>query len=403
MGSIRRSLLLAAPLLVATAVHAQQAQDGAPVFTLPPSNAAPASDPARQGPELDVFREPATPRATPPAVTPTITPPPPVVAQPAPQSPPPTARPQRTPAAAPAQDRSAPTPPAAQPQPEAPSTQDDAAVLQATPPAAANAVDPAQSAPAPASAPVVQDQSGSALPWIVGIAVALAAIAAGFLFARRRTGTPPRDAAAVPAAPQPGPPPTPVARPAPPSPPPAPEPLATPDPDRPWLDMDLAVTQARFSLLGVTVSYTLILHNRGERPAREVMVRGLLGNGGAQQQALLQGFFSGQDGLPLHSVVAIAPGETQSVSGELRLSPEQIVPVEMGQRSLLIPVAAFDAAYLWGDRDGEAAGTGRTARAFVVGQEQDPPADRLAPLRLDQGPRQYRRPAARAAAELTPA
>ncbi|MEA3388590.1 MAG: hypothetical protein U9R64_04825, partial [Pseudomonadota bacterium] len=104
MGSIRRSLLLAAPLLVATAVHAQQAQDGAPVFTLPPSNAAPASDPARQGPELDVFREPATPRATPPAVTPTITPPPPVVAQPAPQSPPPTARPQRTPAAAPAQD-----------------------------------------------------------------------------------------------------------------------------------------------------------------------------------------------------------------------------------------------------------------------------------------------------------
>jgi hypothetical protein len=167
--------------------------------------------------------------------------------------------------------------------------------------------------------------------------------------------------------------------------------------------MNLSITQARFSLLGVTVSYSLTLHNRGERPAREVMVRGVLGNGGAQQQALLEGFFAGQDGLPLHSVVAIAPGETQSLSGELRLSPDQIVPVTMGQRSLLIPIAAFDAAYIWGDQDGEPAGHGRTARAFVVGQEQEPPADRLAPLRLDQGPRQYRRPAARAAAELTPA
>jgi hypothetical protein len=405
MGSIRRSLLVAASLLFATAVHAQQAQDGAPVFSLPPSNTQPAPEPNRQGPELDVFREPATPRATPPVVAPTITPPPPVVAQPAPQSRAQSSRPQRTPSAAPAEDSGRSPPAAAQPQPEAPSATREAPAFEPAPPPAANAVEPAPSSPAPA--PVVQEEGGSALPWILGVAVALAALAAGFLFVRRRKAALPPEPAVV-AEPQPAPPPrpTPVAKPTPPpptAPTPAPASPAAPEADRPWLDMDLGITQARFSLLGVTVSYSLTLHNRGERPAREVMVRGVLGNGGAQQQALLEGFFAGQDGLPLHSVVAIAPGETQSLSGELRLSPDQIVPVTMGQRSLLIPIAAFDAAYLWGDQDGEAAGHGRTARAFVVGQEQEPPADRLAPLRLDQGPRQYRRPAARAAAELTPA
>ncbi|NWK96732.1 hypothetical protein DM806_13895 [Sphingobium lactosutens] len=106
--------------------------------------------------------------------------------------------------------------------------------------------------------------------------------------------------------------------------------------------------------------------------------------------------------MPLHSAVTIAPGETIQLGGELRLAPDQIVPVEMGQRSLLIPLAAFDMGYRWESGEGEPTGHGRTARAFIVGQEQEPPADRLAPLRLDQGPRQYRRPAARAAAELAP-
>ena len=171
--------------------------------------------------------------------------------------------------------------------------------------------------------------------------------------------------------------------------------------------MDMHIAQARFSLMGVTIAYSLTLHNRGDRAAQEILVRGVLGNGGAQQQALLEAFFAGQDGLPLHTAVTIAPGETQQLTGELRLSPDQIMPVTMGQRSLLIPLAAFDAAYRWGAEEGEAdgqpMGQGRTARAFIVGQEQEPPADRLAPLRLDQGPRQFRRPAARAAAELTPA
>ena len=163
--------------------------------------------------------------------------------------------------------------------------------------------------------------------------------------------------------------------------------------------MQLIVTQARYSLMGVTIAYGLLLHNRGVRPAQDVLVRGIIGNGGANQQALLDGFFIGETGLPLHAAVALAPGETLRLDGELRLAPDQIVPVPMGDRSLLIPIAAFDVTYQVNDAADD---KGRTARAFIVGQEQEPPAERLAPLRFDQGPRQYRRPAARAAAELPP-
>ena len=52
-----------------------------------------------------------------------------------------------------------------------------------------------------------------------------------------------------------------------------------------------------------------------------------------------------------------------------------VLAVAMGQRSLLIPIIAFDTAYRWGAEGEEAPDRqGRTARAFIVGQDQEPPA-----------------------------
>lgn len=413
MGSIIRPLLFAA-LLVPAPVLAQQAETPATGLSIPPAGTTtPAPDANRQGPELNVYRDPVTPRAAPPVVAPTVTPPATVkpTVQPTPQPTP--ARPAATRPTTPAPRETAPEPRAqrpadrATPPPATPALPDDdtadqnAPVDAAPPPApVANAAQaPAPVAtPAPSPAPAAQDSSP--LPWIIGGALALIALAAALLLRRRRPAAPlEEDAPEAPVAP---PAPPPAARPAAAT-PPAPEPETAPAADnRAWLDMDMAVGQARYSLAGVTIAYSLILHNRGDRPAQDILIRGIVGNAGAQQAELLQGFFAGDAGLPLHSAVGIAPGETVQITGELRLPPDQIMPVTMGERSLLIPLAAFDMAYRW-DGQGDAPDQGRTARAFIVGQEQEPPADRLAPLRLDQGPRQYRRPAARAAAELTPA
>lgn len=433
-----RLFLSALPLLAVTPALAQQATGSDPVVNLqraaPPP---PADDPRRQGPELDVFRGTATPTPTPtpslpPIVAPTVTP----------------APTQRTPTPAPASQRPTPTPaptrtetPRTTPTPaptERPAARDatpaqpSPAPAVAEPDNAANAVETPPPAALPAPEPVTADNSvttaepapeteaqGLSWPWIAAAIAALAVIA-GFLLMRRRRAASDVDAvpasAPPPAAPRPAP--APVAPP-PPAPAPAPAPIPAPTPapapepaaaapasdagDRPWIDLGLDISLARSSLIGVTIGYTLLLHNRGDRPARDIMVRGILGNAGAQQDALLRHFFGGETGMPLHSIVSIAPGETVRMTNELRLAQDEIVPVTMGERSLLVPIAAFDAHYRWGEDEEAPEGTGRTGRAFIVGQEQEPPAERLSPFRLDQGPRQFRRPAARAAAEVPPA
>ncbi|WP_298399581.1 hypothetical protein [Sphingobium sp.] len=425
MGFLVRPLLFAAPLMLAAPLHAQQTETPATGLPTPPTTTAPAPDPSRQGPELNVFRDPVTPRAaqpvTPPVVVPTVTPPAATV-QPTPrQTTPsrPAAATRTTPAAPRPAAPEARTPetrtprPAERPAPAAtPAVAPAEAVNQSAPAEAAPAPAPAANAvqtPAPVTPPALPPalapaaEEGLSLPWIIGGVVALVMLAAFLLLRRRRA---PASVVETAAAPRPAPQP---AKPAPAE--PAPQPVAPPpvakapvpaSADRPWIDMNMAVSQARYSLMGLTVAYSLILHNRGDKPAQDILIRGIMGNAGAEQAALLQSFFAGDAGLPLHSAVSIAPGETIQLGGELRLSPDEIAPVTMGQRSLLIPLAAFDMAYRWAAQ-GDALDQGRTARAFIVGQEQEPPAERLAPLRLDQGPRQYRRPAARAAAELTPA
>ncbi|MDH2131835.1 hypothetical protein N5J77_11945 [Sphingobium yanoikuyae] len=435
-----RLFLSALPLLAVTPALAQQATGSDPVVNLqraaPPP---PADDPRRQGPELDVFRGTATPTPTPtpslpPIVAPTVTPAPTQRAPtttpaPASQRPAPTPAPTRTetprttPAPTPAERPAARDTTPAQPSP---------APAVAEPDNAANAVETPPPAALPAPEPVTADNSvttaepapdaeaqGLSWPWIAAAIAALAVIA-GFLLMRRRRVAAEVDAepasAPAPAAPRPAPapvappPPAPAPAPAPmpaPTPAPAPEPVASAPAsdagDRPWIDLGLDISLARSSLIGVTIGYTLLLHNRGDCPARDIMVRGILGNAGAQQDALLRHFFGGETGMPLHSIVSIAPGETVRMTNELRLAQDEIVPVTMGERSLLVPIAAFDAHYRWGEDEEAPEGTGRTGRAFIVGQEQDPPAERLSPFRLDQGPRQYRRPAARAAAEVPPA
>ncbi|MEC8178089.1 MAG: hypothetical protein VX072_00370, partial [Pseudomonadota bacterium] len=114
MGSRIRPFLIAAPWLLAAPLSAQETEQPTGVFTLPPSR--PAPDPNRQGPELDVYRDPVTPRATSPATPPVVVPPvvapsvtpPPVATQPVPAQP---ARPRpEAPRAQPPAERPAPTP-----------------------------------------------------------------------------------------------------------------------------------------------------------------------------------------------------------------------------------------------------------------------------------------------------
>lgn len=156
---------------------------------------------------------------------------------------------------------------------------------------------------------------------------------------------------------------------------------------RAWIDIDLTIDSARYSLVGVSLGYRLTLRNRGKSVASDLLVHALIGNADANQNELLRAFFAGTKGMPVHSVVSIAPGETQILTNELRLAPDAIEPLELDGRLLLVPLIGFDVHYRW--ETGGAPGSGRSGSAFIVGQEQVPPTQKLAPFRFDQGPRQY--------------
>lgn len=384
-----RSIFSCAVLLAAVSPAALAQESEAtppPVFSLP-GNRQPAQ-PDRQGPEIDVFRAPATPDATPPpieppAVQPTITAPPPA---------PPTAAP----------DRAAPRPRSVQPAPSAPAAPPPTPEPAPTPPAAASPEAAPATHPVPMAAPDSPTPPKTSAPWgwIAAALALLAALAGGLLWCRRSPaaqadatladarladapGVDPLDDTTATATPESGPVHSPVTL------TPVPPPPATGP--RPRLALDVRIEAARLTFTGASIGYWLYLRNDGDARAEDIMIHALLANADARQQDTLDRFFAGQDGSVLHSVVAIAPGDTTSLTGELRLSHDAIVPVELGDRTLLIPLIAFDVHYRW-----DAAQRGRSGGAWIVGQEQEPPAPRLAPLRMDQGPRQFRRPGCRA-------
>ncbi|MEJ7927896.1 hypothetical protein WG908_14160 [Sphingobium sp. AN641] len=386
-----KSFSLCAALVVATSPAALGQQSDAtppPVFSLP-GNAQPAQ-PERQGPEIDVFRAPATPDAPPPPVQPPAS---------LPASPPPGVQP-TLPAplpAAPAPAPAAPRPRSAEPARATPATPAPAseAAPAPTPPAAASQQPVRTPPPVREAAPEPSAPPEPSKPWgwIAAALALLAVLAGGLLWRRRAAATAPADALdGDPPPPVPIPTPTPVTVPEPAPAPPgvaAPSPAAT-DP-RPHLALTTRIEAARLTFAGASIGYRLDLRNDGDAPAEDIMIHALIANADAQQQDTLQRFFAGQAGSVMHSVVAIPPGAVTSLTGELRLPHEAIVPVPLGDRALLIPLIAFDVHYRW-----DAAQGGRSGGAWIVGQEQDPPAPRLAPLRMDQGPRQFPRPGGRA-------
>ncbi|CAN5469136.1 hypothetical protein BH10PSE12_BH10PSE12_15950 [soil metagenome] len=246
--------------------------------------------------------------------------------------------------------------------------------------------------PRPDNAPPAPAGS-SPLPWIIGLIVALIAGGLALLVRRRRpaqdapfeetdipTAAPaPRSAAKAPAPVAPAPP-APAATPV-----PIPVPAAKMERPRAGLSIAFYPLSARNTLVAVTIGYRLVLHNDGEDAIEAISIAAILANADSGQEQALAAFFAAAPELPTHQVARIEPGADMVLTGELRLDHAAIEPIRINEQSLLIPVIAFSAHYGWAQD-----GRGYSGAAFILGQESDPPRPRMAPFRLDQGPRQYR-------------
>ncbi len=368
--------------------------------------------------EIRDFSLPGT-RPTRPEPEPTIAPVNPPVAQPQPEAPAATPTPAPAPpsAAAPAQrpaGRPAVTRAPAAPAPVAPAPRDTAPVpapaatlpqpqdLEGILPPAGEPV-----APLPqATAPLPQDEPPAAalpapepadgFPWLyLLLAATLAGL--GFVGLRRfRTAAAGGVTEELPIVAAPPAPPQPRAAPEP-RPAPAHAPDAAPAAEaaapsggigivmRPWLELEFRPDRATATADGAGVQYEVVIRNTGNAPARNVRLAAQMFNAGPQLDQEIAAFFSrGVDGSGA-APLTILPRTEVKIQSVVTMPRAEMREIKVQGRSLFIPTVAFNLIYNWG-RDK----AGQTCSSHIVGREPETPSDKMAPFRLDLGPRTYR-------------
>jgi len=322
-------------------------------------------------------RSAAPPRTQPPATASTA------LAQPAAPGPAPERSVQRAPA------RIAERPVASQPRPAASSPAPSAAVTTTLPPIddAPVSTAPATSSLAPPAESLGGDHRLLLWPWLLA-AIVLGAGGAFLLWRNHRPGEalaggPQIDAFVAP-----------DAVPAPPRPAPQAAPLAlAPAPAgivstrlRPWIDLAFQPGRCIIEDDKVTFEFELAVQNSGNALARGVLVEASLINAGPHQDQEVSAFYGSPVGegerIPL-----IPPLKSILVKTKVVGPRANVRLLEIGGRQVFVPLIAFNALYSW------ASGDGQTSASYLLGR--DTRGEKLAPFRLDLGPRIVRSVGAR--------
>jgi hypothetical protein len=247
----------------------------------------------------------------------------------------------------------------------------------------------------PAPVPTQPDRSAPfpPLPVWPWIAAALAlTLGAGFLLWRRwpreMTISGPQFDLLVPTAPEPQPEPRPLPR------APAPAPSPSPPPARPAAASGIVASRLRPALeLGfqplrchvgddqVAIEFELELFNAGAAPARAVLAEASLLNAGSTQEQDLAVFFANPNGVG-ERLALIPPMKRISFRSQVVAPRAAIQEYELAGRKAFVPVIAFNALYEW------SGGKGQSSAAYLVGR--DTQKEKLGPLRLDRGAREFR-------------
>ncbi len=150
------------------------------------------------------------------------------------------------------------------------------------------------------------------------------------------------------------------------------------------LEVTLAARRLSATLMNTVLNYELVIANNSGSPIGPISVAGDMIGAHASLPTRSQLEMGGNDIAPQHRIQVLGPGESTTVSGELRLPLAAITPIRSGNASLFVPLARFRAEAL---RNG--APPLVINRTFVIGESQDRPGAALKPFRLDLGPRLY--------------
>lgn len=176
----------------------------------------------------------------------------------------------------------------------------------------------------------------------------------------------------------------------------APEPTPTPQRDdggivsvrlKPELHVEFVPDRAVVTDRDVMLQFDVTIINSGSAPARDVLVEGKLVSAHAAQDAEIASFFAAPDGTG-DRMALIPPLGRVALKSAVRLPLDQLHSFEVDGRRLFVPLVALNILFRSGGGDGYA------SASFLVGRGTDEDA-KLAPFRLDLGPRRWSDLAAR--------
>ena len=204
---------------------------------------------------------------------------------------------------------------------------------------------------------------------------------------------PAAEPAAAPAAPWPiATKPAPAAAPAPapaPDPAPAPQPAPTRQPAgdggivstrlKPQLNVEFVPDRAVVTDREVLLQFDVTIINSGSAPARDVLVEARFVTAHAAQDAEIADFFAAPPGQG-DRMALIPPLGRIALKSAVRLPLDQLHSFEVEGRQLFVPLVALNIFF---------AGEGQASASYLVGRGTDMD-EKLAPFRLDLGPRIFR-------------
>jgi hypothetical protein len=286
--------------------------------------------------------------------------------------------------------------------PAASQTPPSSANPTALPPSAPVATASPASPPPIASSPLAEEPSTAPAtlaperhlllwPWL--LAAFVAAGAAAFFLLRHRSrhafaGGPQIDMFAAPE-PAPAPPAAPPVAKAPqPAPAPTPPKPASSVPGgivstglRPWVEVAMNPLRCIVEDAHVTFEFELELFNSGTAVARDILVEAMAFNAGPTQEQDIGMFFAKPAGEG-DRIEGIPPLQRMTLKTQVVAPRENVQVLEAGGRQVFVPLLAFNALYGWNGREGQ------TSVSYLLGR--DTKSDKMAPFRLDLGPRLFR-------------
>lgn len=151
---------------------------------------------------------------------------------------------------------------------------------------------------------------------------------------------------------------------------------------RPWLDLDLVAERLVLTDEGALLHFECRVRNGAGVPALELRVEATLLNAGENQDRELGALF-GRPAPAVAGVPQVPPLGEVVLRSSVMLPRAAIREYRVEGRQLFVPLLALNAFYRW------SGGSGQTAASFLLGRggAHD---EKMAPFRLDVGPRVFR-------------